>query len=165
MEMQEEILLTGFRNTAAELLLKNAEGYRTLILPNDKIRDSEELRKVLADGKIRYVISVGQRPNIKDKVHIETTAREKKCFLETDFDCEKLMGLFIENGIPAKLSHNAGTSYCNCLYWNGLKYLSETGMDTKMVFVHIPFARNISDYDGFQKRFFKAISGMWKKSI
>lgn len=62
--------------------------------------------------------------------------------------------------VPTKLSHNAGTSFCNRLYRNGLRYLAERQGDrsTKMVFVHVPFVKNISDFEDFKKRIMRAIT-------
>lgn len=158
--MGKRILLTAFRNTSAELLLEGVAEYRTLLLPNDKIRDSEKLIEVISKEKFDYIISIGQRPNIKNKVHIETTAREGQDSLSTKFNCEGLLGLLTEYGITAKISCNAGTSYCNQLYLNGLRYIFRSNMDIKMVFVHIPLVRNISDFKSFRKQFMNVITGV-----
>ena len=146
-----KILLTFFHGTSSELLLNDIKGYQVLILQNDKVRDSELLVDMLFKTNYDYVLSFGQRPNIKDKVHIETTARDGELRLDTVFDCERLRLLFEQNGIPAKLSHNAGTSFCNKLYWNGLKYIAEHKLETKMVFVHVPFGKNIGKFELFQQ--------------
>lgn len=151
------ILLTAFRGTSAELLIKDCAEYKTLILPNDKGKDSEKLINALSKEHFDSIISFGQRPNIKDKVHIETMAKEGEIHLETAFDCERLKMLFEQNGIDARLSHNAGTSFCNRLYWSGLKYISDYEQDTKMVFVHIPFGKNISEFEMFKERIIKTI--------
>ncbi len=63
--------------------------------------------------------------------------------LETGFNCEYLKRLLSQNGIMAKLSQNAGTSYCNSIYWNGMSYLAEHSLHTKMVFLHVLFRKNI----------------------
>lgn len=152
------ILLTAFRGTSSELLLGNAENYKTLLLPNDKIKDSERLINVISHEKFDYVISFGQRPNIKGKVHIETTAKDGEFHIDTNFDCDELKRMFEQKGIAAKISRNAGTSFCNQLYLNGLKYISQNDLDTQMVFVHIPFIKNIADFDGFRKRIFDTIA-------
>lgn len=148
----KRILLTAFRGTAAELLIKDWTEYKVLILLNDKRRDSEKLNDALSKEHFDSVISFGQRPNIKDKVHIETTAKNGEMRIETAFDCERLRLLFEQNGISAMLSHNAGTSFCNRLYWNGLKYIEDSGLETKMVFFHVPFIKNISEFKLFQER-------------
>ena len=154
---RKNILLTSFRNTSSELLLKGFNDFPVLVLPNDKVRDSELLIATLSETHFDFVLSFGQRPNIKGKVHIETTARDGKVCLDTVFDCERLRLLFEQNGIEAKLSHNAGTSFCNKLYWNGLKYIEEHELETRMVFIHVPFGKNISDIELFNDRIFKTI--------
>jgi len=148
--MSKKILLTAFHNTSSELLIKNTTNYEMLILPNDKVKDSELLIEAVSSRKYDYVISFGQRPIIKDKVHIETTAAKADGIcIDTNFDCEILKDIFEESGIIAKISHNAGSSFCNSLYFNGLKYINENGLKTKMVFIHIPFAKNISCFKNF----------------
>lgn len=154
---KKNILLTVFSRTSSELLLKGFNDFLVLVLPNNKVRDSELLIEMLSKTNFDYVLSFGQRPNIKDKVHIETTARDGELRLDTVFDCERLKMLFEQNGISAKLSHNAGTSFCNRLYWNGLKYIAEHALETRMVFVHVPFANNISDINAFKRQIFETI--------
>ena len=155
---QKSILLTAFRGTSAEHLLQDIIDFETLLLPNDKVRDSELLIEKLSASDYDYIIAFGQRPNIKDKVHIETTARDGEACLNTEFDYGLLQQLFIQNDVSAKLSHNAGTSFCNRLYWNGLWYLEEKeDKRTKMVFVHVPFEKNVHDFEEFKERVVKAI--------
>ncbi len=153
----KRILVTAFCGTSAELLVKGVEPdlkYKVLYLPNDKVKDSELLIKALQQEPFDYVISFGQRPNIKDKVHVETRARKGEVYVETSFDCEKLKCTMEQVGLLAKLSCNAGTSFCNELYWNGLRYIEENRLDTKMVFVHVPFEKNISDVEEFRNKLF-----------
>lgn len=73
----KNILLTAFYGSSSELLLKHTEIYKTLILPNDKVKDSERLIDTISKRKFDYIISFGQKPNIKNKVHIETSAHYK----------------------------------------------------------------------------------------
>ena len=122
------VLLTAFRGSSSEQLIKYAKEFDSLILPNDKVKDSENLIKKIIDGTYDYVFSFGQKPNIKNKVNIETTARNGITSVETDFDCERLQKLFESNGVVAKISRNAGTSYCNCLYYNGLDYIQQNNL-------------------------------------
>ncbi len=147
---KKRILFTAFQGSSAELLLKDM--VHKLLLPNDKIIDSEKLTKELSENKYDYVISFGQRPNIKNKVHIETTAKRGMISIDTEFNCEKLKSLFEKNSITTKISHNAGKSFCNELYYNGLKYIFENELNVKMVFVHIPFVKNIDDIDDFKRK-------------
>ena len=157
--MKKSILLNAFCGTSAELLVKDIKDYETLLLPNNKVQDSKMLLERILLSEYDYILAFGQRPNIKDKVHIETMARDGEACLKTDFDCELLQQLFFQNGIPAKLSYNAGTSFCNRLYWSGLQYLMENQKDkkTKMVFIHIPFKKNISNFGVFKERVFETV--------
>ena len=148
----KRILLTAFCGTSAELLVKGIEPdskCQVLYLPNDKVKDSELLIEALQQEHFDHVISLGQRPNIKDKVHIETLARKGEDVLITAFECERLKICLEQNGLSVKISDNAGTSYCNELYWNGLQYILEKNLDTKMVFLHVPFEKNISNMKHF----------------
>lgn len=143
------VLLTAFRGSSSEQLIKYAKEFDSLILPNDKVKDSENLIKKIIDGTYDYVFSFGQKPNIKNKVNIETTARNGITSVETDFDCEQLQTLFESNGVAAKNSCNAGTSYCNSLYFNGLSFIHNNNLKPKMVFIHILFLKNIDDKGSF----------------
>lgn len=152
------ILLTAFCGNSSEQLIKHAKGFDILILPNDKVKDSEKLINKITECTYDYVFGFGQRPNIKNKVHIETTARNGITSIETDFDLVQLQKHFELNGITAMISHNAGTSYCNCLYYNGLNYIQQNNLKTKMVFIHIPFLKNIFNKELFFANQLKAIS-------
>ena len=157
MEQRKNILLTVFHGTSSERLMQNNDIYKTLILPNDKIKDSQLLIETISREKFDYVISLGQKPSIKDKVYIETTARDGEEQIITSFDCEKLQQLFEQKGMTAKLSGNAGTSFCNKLYWNILRYIEKEKLETKMVFVHIPFEKNITDFEHFREQIFEVM--------
>lgn len=146
------LLMTAFRGSSAEYLLKRVNNCKTLFLPNDKLKDSEMVIETIRNEKFDYVICFGQRPLIKDKVHIETTAREGEFYIDTNFDYNQLKCLLEANDIAVKISHNAGTSFCNKLYLNCLKYVITNNMETKVIFIHIPFAKNITDFDGFCKK-------------
>lgn len=156
----KRILLTVFCGTSAERLVRDVDlgpKYEVLCLPSDKIKDSELLIKALRQEEFDYIISLGQRPNIKNKVHIETTAKKGDEVIRTSFDCEKLKRSLEQNGLPAKCSNNAGTSFCNELYWNGLRHLKDKNTDTQMVFVHVPFEKNIADVNDFRSSLFEGI--------
>lgn len=150
-----KVLLVAFRNSSAEKLVSYCGGDK-LIVENDKIKCAAELESVIKQGKYSYIFCFGQRPNIKDKVHIETQAKIGNNICETNLDCEKLQLLFEQNGITAKLSHNAGTSYCNHIYYSGLASLNN--MKTAIVFVHIPFEKNITAFADFSQKVNKAVN-------
>ncbi|MFG6326140.1 MAG: hypothetical protein K1W00_04760 [Lachnospiraceae bacterium] len=155
--LKTNILLTAFLGSSAELLIKNTDNHGILFLPNDKIKDSEILIDAISKETIDYVISFGQKPNIRNKVYIETAANKGELKINTAFDCDKLTGLFEENSIASKISQNAGTSFCNELYFNGLKYIEYNKLHTKMIFIHIPFTKNITDFDVFRRNMFNVI--------
>lgn len=156
--IESKVLLTVFRGSSAEQLIERSNGFDTLILPNNKVKDSEKLINAIANEKYDYIFSFGQRPNIKNKVHIETTARNGKTAIETNFDCKRLQSVFESNGLSSKISHNTGTSYCNCLYYNNLDFIQQYNLKTKMVFIHIPFLKNINNMDLFFAKIIETIS-------
>lgn len=155
---RKSVILTAFRCSSSEMLLKDIGNYECLILPNDKVKDSEKLLNVIEQKRPDLIISFGQRPNIKNKVHIETTAKCGGEMIYTAFDCEELKQLFEQNGMVSQISYNAGTSYCNQLYFNVMQEIVQKGLNTKMVFIHIPYLKNISDFDEFRKQIFDTVS-------
>ncbi len=150
------ILLTGFEGTSAELLVKKAV-YKSLILPNDKVLDSQILSAEIGRQSYRYVFSFGQKPVIRDKVYLETAARNGDSMIFTDFAYGKLRDALKAEDLEVRISDNAGTSFCNALYWNALAYIRDHGLETKMVFVHIPFCKNMTEMDGFFDKVLKAV--------
>ena len=154
-----DILLTGFQGTSSELLVKGAK-HRSTILPSNKVVDSQLLIEEISLRRYDYIFSFGQKPNIKDKLYVETTARSMAERLNTNMEYAKLKSAFEANNLTVQISDNAGTSFCNALYWNGLNYIYNKGMDTKMLFLHIPFYKNISDSQSFFDRILTAISNI-----
>ena len=148
-------LITAFRGTSAEMLAGGFPEEDVLLLPNDLQRDWELLEARLAQCRYDVVLSLGQRPNIKDKVHIEDCAKLGEIQYTTEYDCQRLLEQFRCHGIPGKLSYHAGTSFCNRLYWNGLRHMAGTG--TQMVFVHVTFVKNMTDAEQFSRRFWAAV--------
>ncbi|MDE7212598.1 MAG: hypothetical protein K2O03_14295 [Lachnospiraceae bacterium] len=147
-KIEMDILFTAFCGTSAEQLLKRT-GQKGLFLPNDKVLDARLLTEEILAKKYDYVFSFGQKPNIKDKIYIEEAARKNGECKKTAFDCERLAALFRAHQMEARISGNAGTSFCNSLYWNGLDFIQRRGLDVKMVFVHIPMRKNITDFEKF----------------
>jgi len=148
------ILLTGFSNTSAQQLLSFCSGeYDILILPNDKVEDARLLKEQLLRKKYDLICCIGQKPNIKDRVSIETMAKNVDSRITTRVNCVNLAQLFLSHGIPAKISENAGTSYCNSLYWSGLSFADQMRLNVAIVFIHIPFEKNIRDFNAFSEGF------------
>lgn len=159
------ILLTGFRHTSAEWLVMEAIDCDRLFLPNDKQKDAELLTYQLLNTQYDFIVCIGQKPNIKDKIHIETAACENGAQIKTGVDCQKLAHLFEACGLQAKLSSNAGTSFCNALYFKGLQFITEYDLKTGLVFVHIPFQKNISRPDLFNNSFFDVVNELKRKGV
>ncbi|MBQ8780734.1 MAG: hypothetical protein IJZ72_03575 [Oscillospiraceae bacterium] len=152
-----KILLTAFKNTSSEKLIGYFdEGFAKLILENDKRKSEQQLKNALEKDAYSVVLSFGQRPVMKNKLAIETCAKDGERIICTDFDCDDLKNTLAACGIEAKLSSNAGTSFCNNIYRFGLEYLNT--FETQMVFVHMPFEKNISDFDMFAECVKKAVS-------
>lgn len=84
------ILLTAFKNTSSEKLIKALKKYDILILENDREMSVNQLICRLSEKKYDFILAFGQRPLIKDKIHFESTARDKAGgkYL-TDFDIEE----------------------------------------------------------------------------
>lgn len=158
----KDILMTGFCGTSSELLVKKAD-CKSLILPNDKILDSQILLAELERHSYEYIFSFGQKPNIRDKVYLETTARNGDKYVHTGFAYGRLQDILRAEKIAVRISDHAGTSFCNALYWNGLESIRDQGLKTKMIFLHIPFSRNISAAEEFFDRILKGIKSCIEK--
>ena len=141
------VLLTAFQGTSSEKIIKNfGDAYVKLILVNDKSNSVDQFISAVDEYRPDYIISFGQKPAIKDKIYIERIGREKSAIYETDFDIELLQHIFESIGFSVRISDNAGTSYCNHIYVNGMKHLRELECEGKMVFIHVPFEKNIRDF-------------------
>ncbi len=154
-----EILLVAFSNTSSELLIHQAGDYKTIILPNDKVRDSEIVIEAISDTEFDSVFCFGQKPVLKDKVTIEVTAKEGDLWIDTSFPYGELKELLEGNDVKVNISHNAGTSFCNKLYYNCMKYAAQRRLRTKIIFIHIPVCQNIAD----RKTFFQKIIAVVEK--
>lgn len=158
MKTFDNFLVTGFCGTSSELILNKAV-CKSLVLPNDKVLDSQILLAEVDKHDYKYIFSFGQKPNIKDKVYIETTARNGGRSLHTDFAYDKLQEALEAENIVVRISDNAGTSFCNALYWNVLNYILER--EIKMVFLHVPFCVNMTSPKDFCERIWKGIEMWW----
>lgn len=152
----KEILLTGFCGTSSELIVKKAD-CMSLILPNDKVLDSQILLAEIEWHNYKYVFSFWQKPKIKDKAYIETVARNGSRCLHTDFPYVKLQDTLRAENITVRVSDYAGTSFCNAIYWNVLEYISNMELKTKIIFLHIPFHKNMTASEDFCERILKGI--------
>ena len=152
-----KILLTAFKGTSSEKLISCfSSEFHKLILENHKEKSVEQLVQLLERNNFDYVISFGQKPVIRDKLYIELTGKINNISYKTDFDADSLKELLFHAGFEVHISNNAGTSFCNNIYANGLKYIRDNACKTKMLFIHVPFEKNISDFDDFSERLITA---------
>lgn len=153
-----KVLLTAFKNTSSERLIHFFDdSFAKLILENHKEYSTSQLYSELEKHRYSHVISLGQKPVIREKIYIEKKAKNGDVSYETTADIQAMKNEFEKNGLAVHLSENAGTSFCNNIYFYGLQYINDSGSDTKMVFVHIPFEKNIADFRCFSE---KIISGI-----
>lgn len=136
--------MAGFKgedNSAKVLLDRLPDSVHKLYLENNKQVSVAQLLK--AAEKYDAICMFGQKPVLKNKVCVERRAvlnGEKLC---PDFDFEGIQAFF-EDRYPLKFSDNAGTSYCNNLYYHAIKQFYET--NKKLVFIHVPMLKNIADF-------------------
>lgn len=140
--MLETCLVTAFDgedNSSGIICEKLKADCKKIILPNDKTASCEILKKELGSG-FRYVFSLGQKPLIKNKISVEDTAKLNGRILKSNV--ESISQIIKKFGYDCYISHNAGTSFCNNLYYFGLDHIVENKIKTDMFFLHVPFAEN-----------------------
>lgn len=157
------VLLTAFKGTSSEKIIRRFDNnYCKIVLENDKNKSVKQLVNAFESSKINYIFAFGQKPVIKDKIYIETAGKISDTIYNTDFDTGRLADILKSCGFSVRISSNAGTSFCNHIYTCGMKYISENNYDTKMVFIHVPFEKNISDFNDYSDRLINAISDFLK---
>ena len=156
---RSDVLLTAFRGTSSEKLVACFDDtYKKIILENDKTVSVEQLVNALENNKISYIFSFGQKPVIMDKIYIELAGRIGDTIYKTAFDTDTLTSILNRNDFLVRISSNAGTSFCNHIYACGLKHISENHYGAKMVFIHVPFEKNISDFEDYSRRLISALN-------
>ena len=76
----------------------------------------------------------------------------------------ELIEEFKKNDIQIIKSTNPGKSYCNQVYWNSLNYIKDNSLNCKILFVHVPFEKNIENIADFAEKIKKSIH-LYMKSI
>jgi len=146
---QRSVLIAFFSETSAETLSKRFV-FDKVALPSDKKEDVEILLSRLRKKDYDYIICIGQKLGITDAIKIETEAHGD-ITLHSTADCDALSELFKQNGMEAEKSVKPGNSFCNNIYWHGLDYLRKNEKSSKLLFLHIPFAKNITDIGMFSQ--------------
>ena len=146
------ILYTAFngKTNSSKVLLDNIESDNKLYLKNSFYGSVEQLYKELNNKKYDLIISYGQAPLDKDTIKIEKTARGDEIY-NTDYDYSIIKNS-LEKEYKVILSSDAGNYLCNNLYYYGLKYIKDNKIKTKMIFIHIPKIKNISDINVLAER-------------
>ena len=145
----EKLTILAFKNTSSELLVKGLD-FPTVLLPSDKIKDSEIAIAEIEKSSI--IICFGQKPQIKNKICLELVAKNHDEIINTNFAIEPLKQQLKANNIAYTESQNPGTSYCNLVYWNSLNYIKDQKLNCKFLFIHIPFEKNIDDILALQEK-------------
>lgn len=138
-------LLIGFEgdtNSSKLLLDEITSDFNKIYLINDKLRSVRQVVDVLETEDIAFILALGQEPVIKDKICLELQGINNNIIYKTKYPLDDILNFF--NGkYDIMLSKRAGTSYCNNLYFNTLKYIEDKGLKTKTLFIHIPMLKNI----------------------
>lgn len=144
----KNIILAGFdgRNNPARIITERAELDCTkLILPNNKEKSAELLLDTIRKANAVCVVMLGQKPAIKGKIAVESTAERCGNILHTPLDCTVTVQKIKESGYNAYISKGCGTSYCNHIYYECLQ------SGTPCIFLHVPTMNNIPDMTAIAK--------------
>ena len=139
------ILYTAFngKNNSSKILLDNIDSNNKLYLKNSFKTSVEQLKSKIKSNEYDLIISFGQAPLNKNVIKIETTGKNND-FYKTNYDYINL-----KNKLDVKynviISNDAGNYLCNNIYYNGLKYIKENELKSKMIFIHIPKINNIEN--------------------
>lgn len=144
------ILLTCFKGktNASKALLDKIRTNKSVDkaeLTNSFETSVKELNEKLKNN-YKYVISFGQKPSAKE-VLIELLANKNDTALKTNFPKERIEAFFKNNKINFSISNDAGRYLCNNIYYEGLNYIKQNELDTKMIFMHIPSMNHSFDFD------------------
>jgi len=140
------ILVLGFEgnNNSSKILLDNINNsinLDCLYLKNDFIISVNQFKNKIIENDYDIIFAFGQKPNIKS-IYLEIYAKDNNKKLKTNYNYNELNN-YLKNYYNIKISENAGNYLCNNIYYNGLKYIYENKLIIKMVFLHIPYMKNI----------------------
>ncbi len=141
-----KVLFTAFngKTNSSKILLDKIRTENKLYLKNSFKTSVQQFIKEINANDYDFIISLGQDLLEKDNVKIETMANKEDSFV-TKFDYTKLQKILELSKFDIIISSNAGTYLCNNLYYEGLKYIHENKLKVKMIFIHIPKIKNISN--------------------
>lgn len=142
------ILYTAFngKSNSSKILLDNINEKHDnkLYLRNSFKTSVEQLVNKIKDNEYDFIISFGQAPLNKGVIKIEIQGKDVDIY-KTHYDYYKIKEKFENNNFKVIVSDDAGNYFCNNIYYNGLKYINDNKLKTKMIFIHIPEIKNIED--------------------
>ena len=147
------ILYTAFngKNNSSKVLLDYVDSNNKLYLTNSFKTSVCELYKALESSSYDLIISFGQAPLDNDIIKIETRAKGLTVY-DTNYDYSEF-GKMMRKYYNVVISDDAGNYLCNNIYYYGLKFIKEHNLKTKMIFIHIPKLKNISNIEELSKKF------------
>ena len=139
------VLYTAFngKTNSSKILLDEINCCDKLYLKNSFNTSVKEFINKIKSNDYDLVISFGQAPIENDLIKIETKANMENSY-ETNYDYLDLSNN-IKKNYEVIISNDAGNYLCNNLYYYGLKYIYENNLKTKMIFIHIPKIKKISN--------------------
>ena len=136
-------LVIGFKGNknSSKVLLDNINpNIKKIYLDNDFDKCKKQLLDELKTNNYDYIYAFGQKPLIKS-IYIELNGKGEYLY-KTEYDVSKLND-YLKQYYKVKISHNAGNYLCNHIYYEGLKYIKDNSINSKMIFIHIPYLQNI----------------------
>lgn len=147
------ILYTAFngKNNSSKVLLDciKINNKNKLYLKNSFNTSVVQLNNKIKNNDYDLIISFGQASLEKDTIKIETIGNGKE-EIETNYNYVDLKSK-LEKKYTVIVSNNAGNYLCNNVYYNGLKYIKENDLKSKMIFIHIPKIDNINNIELLSK--------------
>lgn len=151
------ILYTAFngKDNSSKILLDNIKilDENKLYLRNSFITSVKQLQNKIKLDNFDLIVSFGQAPLEQDNIRIEVVGKDQNEIYESDFDYSELKEKLEKNNYKTDVSRDAGNWYCNNIFFTGLKYIKETNLKCKMIFIHIPFIDKISNIEDLSKLF------------
>lgn len=142
------ILVAGFKgksNSAKIILDKCSDELEKLYLENDFSVCALQIQSAVEIG-YDFILMLGQKPVIKS-VYIEVAGKSSSDSFKTTFDYMGLVDWLRASGYKIHVSENAGNYLCNHAYFHGLSAAFSSCKKTKIIFLHIPYLKNIVDTD------------------
>jgi hypothetical protein len=144
-----KVLAAGFsgETNSAKQLLDKLECPEKLYLELNFDGSARQLNERLMAGSFDYALVFGQAP-IVDCVRIETIGKRTRPPLQAigaACDYGALIRILKRAGFKVEMSCDAGTYFCNNVYYYGLKTIHEKNLKTNLMFMHIPMLGDIGN--------------------